>query len=119
MKTQVKTWMDFAAWSPAPWTSDQAEPVPVMAAKARFLGAQTLQTQWNIQVRSFSNPVEHSGEIFMTPALYLLHTSTQAPATHPNGVGVAGHAKMLPEASQLPPIPFFSAQNIKVKVSLC
>ena len=52
MKTQVKTWMDFAAWSPTPWTSDQPEPVPVMAAKARFLGAQTLQTQWNIQVRS-------------------------------------------------------------------
>ena len=65
-----------------------------------------------------SNPVEYSGEIFMTRALYL-RTSTQAPATHPNGVGVAGQAKMLPEASQLPPIPFFSAQNIKVKVSLC
>jgi len=87
MEMQAKTWMDFAAWSPVPWTSDQEEPLPVMAAKARFLGMQTLQTQWNIQ----------------------------APATHPTGVGVAGHAVILPEASQLPPIPFFSSNNIKVK----
>ena len=42
--------MDFAAWSPVPWTSEQEEPEPVMAAKARFLGTQSLQTQWNIQV---------------------------------------------------------------------
>ena len=50
--TQAKTWMDFAAWSPVPWTSDQEEPVPVMASKARFLGMQTLQTQWNTQVNT-------------------------------------------------------------------
>ena len=50
--TQAKTWMDFAAWSPVPWTSDQEEPVPVMAAKAQFLGMQTLQTQWNTQVNT-------------------------------------------------------------------
>ena len=48
--TQDKTWMDFAAWSPVPWTSEEEEPLPMMAAKARFLGTQTLQTQWNTQV---------------------------------------------------------------------
>ena len=48
--TQAKTWMDFAAWSPVPWTGQEEEPLPVMAAKARFLGMQFLQRQWEEQV---------------------------------------------------------------------
>ena len=48
--TQAKTWMDFAAWSLVPWTSQEEEPLPVMAAKARFLGTQFLQRQWEEQV---------------------------------------------------------------------
>ena len=103
--------MDFAGWSPVPWTSDQEEPLPVMAAKARFLGMQTLQTQWNIQVGLLC-------KVMFRPWLYFSYYN-QAPATHPTGVGVAGHAVILPEASQLPPIPFFSSNNIKVKVGSC
>ena len=47
----------------------------------------------------------------------VLQHCAQAPATHPTGVGVAGDAVMLPEAIQLPPIPFFASTNIKVKVA--
>ena len=68
--------MDFATWSPVPWTSEQKEPLPVMAAKARFLGMQTLQTQWNTQVGLF--------DIFMccpscTSTLYILRPRQPTP----------------------------------------
>ena len=109
---QAKTWMDFAAWSPVPWTSEQEEPQPVMAAKARFLGTQSLQTQWNIQVGLIEI-------VIFCPSFTYTTTALKAPSTHPTGVGVAGHAVILPEASQLPPIPFFSSENIKVKVGSC
>ena len=65
--TQAKTWMDFAAWSPVPWTSQQEEPLPMMAAKARFLGMQTLQTQWNTQVGLFSCPDESLRQLYTYP----------------------------------------------------
>lgn len=47
---KAEVWWDHSGWSPAPWTSDQTEPLPLMAYKAMMLASKTLQAGWNLQV---------------------------------------------------------------------
>ena len=64
---KAEVWWDYSSWSPAPWTSGQAEPLPLMAFKAMMLGARTLQAGWNLQVSHRTAPSPGPGHTSHRP----------------------------------------------------